>query len=133
MTTSQPADHAGKPWDIDLCKCCETPCMCLWSWCIPCGFQCMQCIDAKTYSGESKNGVVAFFLAWCLCCFGAGYNRTKVREQYKIEGSFILDCLCEWLMPCCAVTQEWRTVMTKEHGDDKKLIWQVWGGKKGDK
>lgn len=79
MTTNQPADHAGKKWEIPLLKCFETPCMCLWSWCVPFGSNCMQCVDAKIYSGESKAGVVAFLLSWCLCCFGAGYNRYLIR------------------------------------------------------
>jgi Cys-rich protein (TIGR01571 family) len=27
------------------------------------------------------------------CCIGAAFNRQKVREKHKIEGSFLKDCL----------------------------------------
>lgn len=120
---------SGKAWSFDLFKCFGNPIMCLWSWCIPCGFECMQCVDANHVLGEGK-GMKAFLCAWCLCCIGAGMNRKDLREELKIEGSFIMDCLLTWCCGCCTVTQEWQETMNNAYKEPKKTIWAVFSGTK---
>jgi Cys-rich protein (TIGR01571 family) len=127
MAATPAKDHtSGKNWHTSTFEFKENCCMCMWAWCIPFGFACMQCTDAKVAVDPSE-GVKAFLCAWCLCCIGGAINRGKIRETFSLEGSFILDCMCEWCCPCCSVTQEWYHVMKEKKGDGKKLIWQVWG------
>merc|ERR1711878_255946 len=97
------ATGSGAAWAHNLFGCSNNMCMCLWSWCIPCGFECMQCVDAN-HAVAAGAGIKAFFCAWCLCCIGAAFNRGELRGALNIEGSFMLDCLMEWCCPCCAVT-----------------------------
>lgn len=100
---STPADTGkGEPWAYNLFGCTGNFVMCLWSWCIPCGFECMQCVDANHV--KTGSGMKAFICAWCLCCIGAAMNRGEIRTELNVEGSFLLDCLMEWCCPCCAVT-----------------------------
>ena len=127
---SGPADTgSGTAWKNNLFGCGGNAIMCIWSWCVPCGFHCMQCVDANHVLGEGT-GIKAFFCAWCLCCIGAGFNRKEIREELKIEGTFLMDCLMEWCCGCCAVTQEWQEAMEKSYKDPKKAIWRVFKGTK---
>merc|ERR1711862_807316 len=119
----------GKPWgeEFGIFKCFDAPIMCLWSWCLPFGGNCMQCVDANHTTGD---GIKAFICSWCLCCIGAGMNRKALREHFKLEGGFLMDCLCHWFCGCCAVTQEFKYTMKEVHSDPKKFIWQVFSHKK---
>merc|ERR1712013_366806 len=113
---------SGTAWTHQLLGCSGNIIMCLWSWCIPCGMQCMQCVDANHALG-SGTGIKAFFCSFCLCCIGAAFNRGELRNKMDIEGTFIMDCLFEFCCPCCAITQEWQEVMGKFQKDPKKPIW----------
>lgn len=113
-------------WDFKTFECGQNPIMCLWSWCVPCGGACMQALDAKLTDADNKNAaLVACLLACCCGCFGAAFNRYKIREKLKIEDTVIMDILCSWCCPCCSVTQEWQTVMKHKKGNNKLLIWDL--------
>ena len=91
-----------KAWNYKICDCTGNCVMCLWSACIPMGLPFMQCVTANHV--ESDSGIKAFFCAWCCMCFGAAYNRTDVRNKFKLEGNYCSDCCVSWCCPLCAVT-----------------------------
>ena len=108
-------------WKSDNFKCQENWLMCLFAWCVPFGYACMQAFNAKVTTKETNEAIKAFILTWCCCCFGAGYNRQQLRDKFEIQGSYMMDCLCHWCCGCCAVTQEWMEVMErngKKRGDN---------------
>lgn len=110
-------------WEADLCKCFDNAVMCMFACCVPCGYQCMQAIDAKlTLDTDDNAAVKACLCNICLGCFGAGWNRANIRSKDHIEGSYVLDCLMHCFVGVCAVTQEWQHVMKKKRGSHKKTI-----------
>mmetsp|Transcript_32109 Transcript_32109/g.55406 ORF Transcript_32109/g.55406 Transcript_32109/m.55406 type:complete len:126 (+) Transcript_32109:2331-2708(+) len=113
-----------KPFDISLFQCFDNAIMCLFAWCVPCGGLCMQAIDAKVVLSEKEPNaaIIAYLCAWCLGAYGAGYNRYKIRDSLKVEGSYIVDCLLHCFCGVCAVTQEWQVVMKEKKGDPKRTI-----------
>mmetsp|Transcript_21973 Transcript_21973/g.40109 ORF Transcript_21973/g.40109 Transcript_21973/m.40109 type:complete len:148 (-) Transcript_21973:147-590(-) len=109
-----------------LLGCFDNPIMCVWALCVPCGLACMQGVDAKVLFPDKGNaGLIACLLNCCLCCFGAGWNRKELREVFKYEGSYIIDCLLELFCCCCAVTQEWREVFASKQSNPNTPIWSA--------
>lgn len=81
---------------------------------------------ANADRGDPNAGFKAFL--WALWCgsIGCSVNRYKIRKHYGIQGNCCVDCLlytcgCCW----CAAVQEWRHVMQREHGDDKRGFWMA--------
>mmetsp|Transcript_5333 Transcript_5333/g.9780 ORF Transcript_5333/g.9780 Transcript_5333/m.9780 type:complete len:105 (+) Transcript_5333:264-578(+) len=95
-----------------LCGCCTDLLSCLIAWCVPCG----TCgISAYSVDKAAGDGMFIPFLLPCLIgCIGFAINRGKIREKYKLNGSFIIDCLLHWFCNLCAVTQEYREVRKRE-------------------
>jgi Cys-rich protein (TIGR01571 family) len=72
-------------------------------------------IQASAVNRATGEGMVIPFILPCLAaCIGAAINRGKLRDHYKLNGSFVIDCLLHWFCSCCAVTQEYREVNTRE-------------------
>ena len=81
--------------------------VCLIAWCIP-GAACY--FEAVAVDTVTKEGIaIPFLLPCCLGCIGGAINRGKIRENYKIEGSFVSDCLYS-ICYLCSATQEYREV-----------------------
>ena len=57
------------------------------------------------------------------CCFGAGWNRKKLREYFKIKGSLLKD-IALYMMPLCcfASAQEYKEVLRRK--EKKSVILQ---------
>ena len=124
-------DKGSKEWEETLLDCLKNPIMCLWSFFVPCGMECMQAVDANyMFRNEEPNEMyIAFLMNYCLCCFGAAYNRGRLREKFDIKGNYLTDalvwCLCCW----CAANQEWRTVMAKYNSNPRTPICDLLGNK----
>lgn len=126
QATAQSKPAAEITWSQTLFGCFENPVMFVWSLCVPCGAACMQGVDAKVLFPENSNaGMIACLLNCCLCCLGAGWNRKSLREVFKYEGSYIVDCLLSMCCCCCAVSQEWREVFASKHSDANMPIWRA--------
>jgi Cys-rich protein (TIGR01571 family) len=72
------------------------------------GIALVQCHDQNAIN-EDKGGVMAYFCVYCLECYGAAYNRMKVRDRFNIKGNYFVDCLiyaCD--LGLCAAVQEYR-------------------------
>ena len=83
----------------------------------------MQVMAVNNAVDEKDAGLKAFCcLYWC-GCFGATYNRMKIREKLDIKGSCFLDLLCYCFCGVCANVQEYRHVMQEKHSDDKRPPW----------
>ncbi|CAG9310860.1 unnamed protein product [Blepharisma stoltei] len=99
-------------FDEPLCGCLSEMCSCLIACFVPCGTCCLQ---AWSVNKAYQEGLLKPFILPCLLfCFGAAINRGQIRKKYHIEGSFITDCLIEWICAPCAVTQEYREVNRRE-------------------
>jgi Cys-rich protein (TIGR01571 family) len=92
----------------DLCGCFSDLTVCLWAWCVPGGICCVSAsaVDKATGTGTA----LPYFLVCCLVSIGGALNRTKIREKYMIDGSFIMDLVFWCCVPVCAATQEYREV-----------------------
>jgi Cys-rich protein (TIGR01571 family) len=112
-------------WQADFCKCLDNVIMCMFAWCLPCGGVCMQAVGAKFTLKDANAPFVACLCALCLCCFGAGYNRTSIRRFNAIEGSYLRDCLLHCCCGVCALTQEWQHVMKTKKGSHKHTICSI--------
>lgn len=94
-----------------FCGCFNDLPVCLIGWCIPgalCYFQAVA-VDTITHEGL----VVPFLLPCCLSCIGAAINRGKIRDHYKIDGSFVIDCVVS-MCYLCSATQEYREMKKRE-------------------
>lgn len=86
----------------------------------------MQAVDAKLSEKLVSNAaIIACLCGFCLGCFGASYNRYKIRQAYLIPGNFFLDYCLYCCCGVCAVTQEWMNVMNKEHSNAKITICSI--------
>jgi Cys-rich protein (TIGR01571 family) len=121
MSHDHKSEHKSG-WEAEFCKCFDNAAMCLFACFVPCGGLCMQVIDAKLTLKAENAAMVACLCSFCLCCYGAGWNRTNIRKEDKVEGSYFVDCLLHLVCGLCAVTQEWQHVMKKKKGDNKKTI-----------
>lgn len=64
-------------------------------------------MQGKTAWRMEKSYVRVVLCAVLLCNYGMGYNRLKLRQAFKIKGSYLLDCLIYALPLCCfAASQE---------------------------
>ena len=109
-------------WDVHVFECFENPIMCLWAWLVPCGTPIMQAVIMKLITRDDNQIFITILLDCLFGCFGSGYARTKIREEFNINGNYLLDC-CLWMwLPCCSGVQEWRQAMLKFKGDSKRTI-----------
>lgn len=120
-------DKGSRDWDKHVFECFSNPLMCLWACFMPCGANCMQAVSADLMFKNSNPNAkyMALAMGACLCCLGAAYNRERLRVKFDIKGNYVLDCLLWLLLPCCSVTQEWRTVMAEYYSDENYSICQV--------
>lgn len=113
-------------WDFGTFDCMQNLPMCLWTWCVPCGGTCMQACNAKLTDPDNKNAaLVACLLDCCLGVCGAAYNRYSIRKKLSLEGSAVMDCICQWCCGCCSTVQEWQQVMKTKKGNAKIAIWEL--------
>jgi Cys-rich protein (TIGR01571 family) len=112
-------------WDIKIFDCEKNIVMFVWACCVPCGALCMQVLDAKLTDSDKNAPLIAGLLMCCLGCIGGALNRYRLREKLGIEDNALFDILFWWCIPCCAVTQEYITVMEKQKGNKKLLIWEA--------
>ena len=99
--------HYANPtgeWHYHFCGCLGRPGMSVQTLIIP-------CYTAAT-NGEDTGG--SFWLN-CVACLVPGVGqvaganvRRRVRERYRINGSYATDLLAHCLAPCCALVQEKR-------------------------
>jgi len=101
-------------FEEELCGCCSDVKVCLWGWCIPCGIVCIQAsaVNKATGTGATVPCLLVVFLGF----IGGAINRGKIREHYKIDGSFINDCFTWMYCAPCAACQEYREVTRKASG-----------------
>ena len=118
-------------WRYEIFGCFSTPLTSLWACFIPFGIPCLQATTAKlvvTTAAKENQAAIACILATCLCCFGTAYNRTKIRDNLRVEGSYLVDLVIMCLLPCCGVVQEWREVMNNKGLSEDSPVWRAWKG-----
>lgn len=115
-------------WDINIFDCNKNIVMFVWSCCVPCGMVCMQTVDAKLTDSDKNAAVIAALLACCCGCIGSTINRYRLRDKLDIKDSVVMDILFSCFLPCCAVTQEYITVMSSKKGNAKTMIWEATKG-----
>ena len=113
-------------WTIKLLDCFHAPIAYLWSYCIPCGIACMQATTARLVVPEENASIKACLFAVFLCCFGTGLNRSDIRKNLSINGTYLEDCFLTWCLPCCAMVQEWREVMKAKGKDEDEVVWKAY-------
>jgi Cys-rich protein (TIGR01571 family) len=114
-------------WDFKIFDCAQNIIMCLWGCFVPCGYVCMQALDAKLTDSDKNAVVIAGALVCCLGCLGGIINRYRLRQKLSItDESVLLDVLFWWFLPCCAVTQEYMQVMKVKKGNEKLPIWEAY-------
>jgi hypothetical protein len=82
----------------------------------------MQAVAAKVTFRAENVCLYSYICACCLCCYGAAFNRSRIRKQDDIGGYCILEVLLYVFCGVCAVTQEWQHVMKKKKGDSSKTM-----------
>ena len=112
-------------WDIGLFDCGKNPIMFLWACCVPCGSVCMQAIDAKLTDNDKNAALIAGLLICCCGNIGGIINRYRLREKLNIKDSVVFDVVFWCFLPCCAVTQEYITVVKDKKGEEKLPIWKL--------
>lgn len=100
-------------FEEELCGCFSDFPVCLFGWCVPGGFMCLQAaaVDKATGTGA----VVPYLLVCFLVCIGGAINRGKIRDHFGIEGGFVGDCFTWWCCGACAGCQEYREVKRRKH------------------
>ncbi|CAG9336132.1 unnamed protein product [Blepharisma stoltei] len=112
-------------WKFELFDCQENYFMFFWSLCVPCGYHCMQMLNAKQAEPNNRHASLrAYSLVLFLGCLGGSLNRHMLRQSMKIEDNSIWDFI-HCLVPCCAVTQEWMHVMSIQKGNSKLKITEL--------
>ena len=95
----------GEPWIANFCGCCASVPMCCFV---------MDCPIAAWYlnvyisAQVQHNFMMPYCMVFCFGCFGAAFNRMKLREEYNIEGNYCFDLLAWYYCPCCSSLQEYR-------------------------
>lgn len=118
-------------WSYGLFDCYAHWKICCCVTCCPCADLCATSVAVANAERNDPNAGCKACL-WIHVCnavhcsaIGHAVNRTKIRKSYNIQGSCLVDyfilCCC---MPC-ALTQEWREVMKREHQDDQRNLWQA--------
>jgi uncharacterized Cys-rich domain len=101
-------------WQEELFGCFSNTNICLWGWCIPCGFVCLQAVAVEKATGGESGRVISCLLFLICGCIGGAINRRKIRNSYGIDGSLLNDLLIWWLFGACAGCQEYREVSSRE-------------------
>lgn len=99
-------------WEEPLCGCFKDCCNCMIVSCVPGGYCFVQ---ALAVAKSNNTGCFRPYLCPCLLgCFGAAYNRGRIRSRYLIEGNYVSDCIHHALCGPCAVCQEHREIHRRE-------------------
>lgn len=107
-------------WNAKFCECTKNIPECILISCLGCIG--VGLVQAKTAGKLDKGKVMPCLCAVGLGCFGMAYNRKKVRDEYRIKGSFILDLLFYAIgCFCCAPTQELREVEFRKSNMEIKI------------
>ncbi|KAB2633706.1 cell number regulator 2-like [Pyrus ussuriensis x Pyrus communis] len=114
----------GPPqWTTGLCGCFEDPGSCMMTCCCPCITfgQNAEIIDKGTTSC-AFGGLIYFALAYvgCACLYSFSF-RSKLRGLYALPEDPCADCCVHCLLPCCAISQEYREL--KNRGLDPSMGW----------
>ena len=113
-------------WKFGICDCLKSPEICLWSWCVPGGYICMQVMAVNNALENDVNaGLAACLLASLLCWFGSAMNRTAIRKAYNIKGNYITDLVCWCFCPICANVQEYREAMDTKYNNSERGPWNM--------
>ncbi|CAG9316977.1 unnamed protein product [Blepharisma stoltei] len=119
----------GGDWHFQLFDCFAAPLNCIWACCVPCGICCQQATTTKLIIDQEENAPTFAFLFACLgCCFGVAYNRQRIRKTLGIGGSYLIDCILAFFLPCCTMVREWREVMTVKGLKEDEFVWKAWKG-----
>jgi len=94
-----------------FCGCFNDVPVCLIACCIPGGACYFEAVAVDTVTQEGL--VIPFLLPCCLSCIGGAINRGKIRDHYKIDGSFVSDLVLS-ICYLCSATQEYREMKKRE-------------------
>jgi Cys-rich protein (TIGR01571 family) len=73
------------------------------------------CVQGKAVAKATQESCWIPCLCACsLACIGAAINRSRIRDQYLIDGSWLGDCMAHFCCSACAVCQEYREATTRE-------------------
>ncbi|XP_021909970.1 protein PLANT CADMIUM RESISTANCE 2-like [Carica papaya] len=123
MQSSNPNAHGKsvqhvtqQEWSTGFCDCCsDVPNCCLTCWC-PCVTfgRIAEIVDRGSTSCGASGAlyVILSALTGCGCLYSYCY-RTKMREQYNIEGNDCQDCLAHFFCELCALTQQYRELQNR--------------------
>ena len=80
-----------------------------------CGYVGVGLVQSQTFNLKDRGRVLPLICALSLCCFGAAYNRGKIRKFFRLKGSFCMDCLIySTPLLCFACVQEYSETKTRE-------------------
>ena len=72
-------------------------------------------VQGKTFRLRDRGRIGPYICSFTLCCFGAAYNRGKIRKFFKIKGSYFVDCLIySTPLMCFACVQEYYEIKNRE-------------------
>mmetsp|Transcript_3739 Transcript_3739/g.5720 ORF Transcript_3739/g.5720 Transcript_3739/m.5720 type:complete len:142 (+) Transcript_3739:1264-1689(+) len=124
--TKMSENHEEGQWGFNLLSFYKAPLTFFWACIVPLGIPCLQAEAAKlAIEKETRPGCKAFTRTFFLCCVGMGINRSKVRENFHIEGGVCWDIFLSCVCPCCTTVQEWREVMVQKNFKDDEPIWRA--------
>lgn len=88
-----------------------------------CGYLGVGVVQSQTFNIKDRGRVVPLICAISLCCFGAAYNRGKIRKFFRLKGSFCMDCLIySTPLLCCACIQEFSETKKREKNKFEDIL-----------
>lgn len=82
-------------------------------------------VQSQTFNVKDRGRVMPIVCAMTFCCFGAAYNRGKIRKFFRIKGNFFIDCLIySTPLLCCACVQEYSETRSREKSKFDNIITQ---------
>jgi Cys-rich protein (TIGR01571 family) len=78
---------------------------------IPGGICYLQAAAIDKIYNQGKT--IPFLCVLSFLCFGGAMNRSKLRERFGIQGSYLTDTLIWFLAPLCASVQEYKEVYVR--------------------
>ncbi|XP_024390134.1 protein MID1-COMPLEMENTING ACTIVITY 1 [Physcomitrium patens] len=110
------SNYYVKDWRYDLFDCCVDPCLCIETFCYPCGTFTLVA-SSVTDGGTSEDSAcsqLAFHSLYGGCCCYTSCIRRKVRRRFDIPGDCFSDYWAHVCCCCCAVLQELHELRFRE-------------------